>query len=79
MSAQRFREVWWVRHGESVGNAGERTREPGTYSLTARGFGQAAAFAAWMERRPSLIVTSPYTRAQQTFAPTAESFASSFS
>ena len=61
-----------MRHGESVGNAGERTREPGTYSLTARGFGQAAVLAAWMNRRPSLFVTSPYTRAQQTFAPTAE-------
>ena len=69
---QGLREVWWVRHGESVGNAGERTREPGTYSLTPHGFGQASAFASWMHRRPSLFVTSPYTRAQQTFAPTAE-------
>ena len=65
-----FREVWWVRHGESVGNVGARTKEPGTYSLTDRGFAQAAALAAWLEREPALIVASPYTRAQQTAEPT---------
>lgn len=65
-----FRTVWWVRHGESVGNAGARTKEPGTYSLTPLGFAQAARFAAWLENEPALIVTSPYTRAQQTSQPT---------
>jgi broad specificity phosphatase PhoE len=66
---QRFREVWWIRHAESLGNAGFRTREHGTYSLTENGFAQAEAFAAWCERRPSLVVTSSFTRARETAAP----------
>lgn len=69
-----LRTVWWVRHGESVGNAGERTSDPGSYSLTAHGFAQAETFAAALRREPSLIVVSPYTRAQQTAAPTIARF-----
>lgn len=69
-----LREAWWVRHGESVGNAGERTSDPGSYSLTARGFAQAGAFAARLERQPDLIVVSPYVRAQATAAPTIARF-----
>lgn len=65
---QHLREVWWVRHGESLGNAGARTNEPGTYSLSERGFAQAEQFAAWLDRVPDLIVRSPYTRAQETGA-----------
>jgi len=64
------REAWWVRHGESVGNAGARTRDPGSYSLTPLGFSQADAFAASLTRAPDLIVVSPYTRARETAAPT---------
>ncbi len=69
-----FREIWWVRHGESVGNAGERTRDPGSYSLTPRGFAQAEAFAAHLARPPSLIIVSPYVRAQKTAEPTIQRF-----
>lgn len=71
-----LREVWWVRHGESVGNAGERTKEPGSYSLTARGFAQANEFAKRLELQPELIVVSPYVRARQTAAPTIARFPS---
>jgi broad specificity phosphatase PhoE len=67
-----FREFWWVRHGESVGNAGHRTSEAATYPLTARGFEQAEAFARSLDREPSLFVVSPYTRSQQTAAPSAQ-------
>lgn len=73
-SARSFREVWWVRHGESVGNAGARTKDPGSYSLTPRGTAQAEAFAAKLTREPGLIVVSPYTRAQETAAPTIARF-----
>lgn len=69
-----LRSVWWVRHGESVGNAGERTRDPGSYSLTARGFAQATAFATRLDLEPQLIVVSPYVRARQTAAPTIARF-----
>ncbi len=70
MTGSGLREIWWVRHGESVGNAGARTKDPGSYSLTERGFSQANAFAVGMGRRPDLIVVSPYVRAQATAAPT---------
>ncbi len=63
-----------MRHGESVGNAGERTRDPGSYSLTTHGFAQAEAFAARLDRAPASIVVSPYVRAQQTAAPTIRRF-----
>ena len=74
LHSQPLRESWWVRHGESVGNAGERTRDPGSYSLTARGFAQAAAFAGHLPRSPALIVTSPYVRARATAEPTIARF-----
>lgn len=66
---QPFREIWWVRHAESLGNAGVRTPLPGTFALSERGAAQAAELARWFGRRPGLIVTSPYTRARQTAAP----------
>jgi broad specificity phosphatase PhoE len=69
-----LREIWWIRHGESVGNAGERTRDPGSYSLTARGFSQADAFAEHLTRTPDLIVVSPYVRARATAEPTIARF-----
>jgi probable phosphoglycerate mutase len=65
----RWREVWWIRHAESLGNAGHRTREHGTYSLTDKGFLQARALAQKLERAAGLVVISPYTRAHQTAAP----------
>lgn len=67
--ASGFREVWWVRHGESVGNAGARTEDSSGYALTARGEQQAALFASRLPRAPDLIVVSPYLRAQQTAQP----------
>lgn len=73
-STATLRRVWWVRHGESVGNVGARTREPGTYSLTPRGFEQAERFATWLAEEPALIAVSPYTRARETAAPTRRRF-----
>ena len=66
---QHFREVWWIRHAESLGNAGTRTPQPGTFSLSERGATQAAELGQWFGRRPALIVTSPFTRARETAAP----------
>lgn len=71
---QPLRHVWWVRHGESVANAGARTTDPASYSLTPRGFSQAEAFAAHLPAAPSLIVTSPYVRARATAEPTIRRF-----
>jgi broad specificity phosphatase PhoE len=66
---QHFHEVWWIRHAESLGNAGFRTPQPGTFSLSERGFTQAAELGQWFEREPGLIVTSSFKRAQETAAP----------
>ncbi len=64
------REVWFIRHGESLANAGLRTKEAPTYPLTDIGFAQAEKCAAALHAAPDLIITSPYLRAQQTALPT---------
>jgi broad specificity phosphatase PhoE len=58
-----------VRHGESTSNAGARTSDPASFSLTARGREQAHRIAGTQERRPALIVVSPYARARETAEP----------
>jgi len=63
------RRIWVVRHGESEANAGLRTAEPGAVVLTSAGHRQAAAFAALVDEKPTLIVTSPFIRTAQTAAP----------
>ena len=63
------REVWFIRHAESVANAGGRTREAPSYPLSERGFVQAEQLAHALPRTPDLIVVSPYVRARQTAEP----------
>ena len=64
------REIWFIRHGESIANAGARTVEASGYELSELGFRQAAQLAAALHHEPELIVHSPYTRARQTAEPT---------
>ena len=64
----------FIRHGQSTGNAGIPCHDLATIELTEKGWDQARRVAAdWIEV-PSLIVTSPYLRTQQTAAPTIERF-----
>jgi probable phosphoglycerate mutase len=66
-----MREIWLIRHGESESNADDSlptTTTAGT-GLTLKGAAQAQAVAAALARPPSLIVTSPYLRSQQTAQP----------
>lgn len=64
----------FIRHGQSTGNAGIPSDNLATIALTDLGKDQARQVAAdWIER-PSLIVTSPYLRTQQTAAPTIARF-----
>lgn len=58
--------AWLIRHGQSESNAGLPTSHPGTSVLTALGHGQAQLLAERLPHAPSLIVTSPFIRAQQT-------------
>ena len=64
----------FIRHGQSTGNAGVPCHDLGAIELTELGQEQAREVAAsWIEA-PALIVTSPYTRTQQTAAPTIARF-----
>jgi broad specificity phosphatase PhoE len=74
MQRNNAREVWFIRHAESVANAGGRTREAPTYPLSELGFRQAAQLTAALPVEPELIVVSPYVRAQQTAAPVMRRF-----
>lgn len=64
----------FIRHGESTGNAGLPCNDLATIELTERGHEQARAVAANWAEAPALIITSPYTRTQQTAAPTIARF-----
>jgi broad specificity phosphatase PhoE len=67
-------EIWLIRHGESESNAGLPTSDTAKIVLTPRGIAQAEYLAAAFTRSPSLIVTSPYLRAQQSAHPTIQRF-----
>lgn len=66
--------VYFIRHGESQSNAGEKTSSAGEVNLTSRGIQEAFNRAAGWEEKPDLIVTSPYIRTKQTAAPMIEKF-----
>jgi broad specificity phosphatase PhoE len=61
--------TWLVRHGQSTANAGLPTADAGEAPLTELGRRQAIAAARRVDRRPDLIVVSPFRRARETAAP----------
>lgn len=61
-----MKRIWLIRHGESIANAGEATDDHKSIPLSELGLKQAQALALQIPKRPDLIVTSPYLRAQQT-------------
>ena len=63
-----------ARHGESVTNAGGRAADHVSNSLTELGRAQAREFAERLDCRPTLVVTSPFLRAQQTSEPLRQRF-----
>ena len=63
------KQAWIIRHGESRGNAGERTDLPATIELTEKGRAEAEQLAASFPGEPDLIVVSPYIRTSQTAEP----------
>lgn len=64
-----MKDLWLIRHAESLANIGESTSTPGEIPLSDAGFGQAKRLAASTDERPDLIVLSPYVRSQQTAEP----------
>lgn len=66
--------VWLIRHAESESNAGYLTQHPAATQITAKGRQQSQQIARFIPSSPSLIVTSPYIRTQQTAEPTIQRF-----
>jgi len=66
--------VWFIRHAQSESNAGLLTAADAHIALTPHGHAQAACIPEAFTERPTLIVTSPYTRARQAAQPTIERF-----
>ena len=64
----------FIRHGQSTGNAGIPANDLASLELTELGWRQSWEVAAGWTETPTLIVTSPYLRAQQTAAATIERF-----
>jgi broad specificity phosphatase PhoE len=61
--------IWLVRHGQSAANAGLPTEGHGDVPLTELGRQQACAMARRVERRPDLLIVSPFLRACATCEP----------
>jgi 2,3-bisphosphoglycerate-dependent phosphoglycerate mutase len=74
MMELRTKNVWLIRHAESIGNAGLVTSRPDTIPLTGKGIEQALYLADSFTQAPELIVTSPYIRTQQSARPTIRRF-----
>jgi len=55
-----MKEIWLIRHAESIANAGAATSQPSTIPLTDRGTQQAECVAASFTKQPDLVVLSPY-------------------
>ena len=58
--------IWLVRHGQSAANAGLPTEGHGDVPLTELGRQQACAVARRVERRPDLLIVSPFLRTRAT-------------
>ena len=66
----------FIRHGQSTVNAGFPCHDLAGLELTELGWEQARSVAAEWKEAPTLIVTSPYIRTQQTAGPTISRFPS---
>lgn len=58
-------KLWLIRHGESSVNAGTWHPNPADAILTAQGKQQAQKIATEIIEPPTLIITSPFPRAQE--------------
>lgn len=62
-------DVWFIRHGESLANAGEVAIDRGSTALTEKGQEQAKNASLKILSRPDLIVVTPYIRTHLTSQP----------
>ncbi len=69
------KEIWFIRHAQSEGNAGKKTTSSKENPLTDLGHRQAAALSEYLcgiGKKPGLLVYSDFIRTQQTMAPFVE-------
>ena len=66
--------VTFVRHAQSISNAGQPTQHPSSVPITEMGYVQAGLVSQVFENAPELIVTSSFERTQTTAAPLIERF-----
>jgi len=69
-----MRELWLIRHGQSVSNAGLPTGHPSRSALTGIGREQAVHVAEALPRAPDRLIVSPYSRAMDTARPILDRF-----
>ncbi len=62
-------EILFIRHAESEANAGMKTSDPATISLTQTGKLSAIKLADRINLKPELIIVTPYLRTLQTAEP----------
>lgn len=67
-------ELWLIRHGQSVSNAGLPTGHPSRSALTDVGRRQAVLAAQALPRAPERLVVSPFSRAMETARPAMDRF-----
>ena len=64
-----MKDIWLIRHAESLANIGGATSTPREIPLSDNGLRQADELAEAIDARPDLIIVSPYVRTQQTAEP----------
>ena len=64
-----MKTIWFIRHAESLSNAGFPTDTPHAIGLSEKGLVQAKALAEQWRTEPDLIVVSRYSRTAYTAAP----------
>lgn len=69
MDLTNMKSICFIRHAESLSNAGFATETPHAIGLSEKGCRQAEVLAAQWRDAPDLIVTSAYTRTTATAAP----------
>lgn len=74
MRLQKTKNVLFIRHSESVANAGKKTSDPALIEITNLGKKQAIDIANAIEYPPELIITSQYLRTKQTAFPTIKKY-----
>lgn len=70
-----MREVWFIRHGQSVSNANQITTDAAGSALTEQGEAEARQIVSAIPQKPAVVLLSSFLRARQTAQPTLDHFA----